>query len=45
MTARIAAVSWRDEKGFDDIVVRAQLEPEDAVDLLAPGRDHHDRDI
>ena len=30
-------------EGLDDVVVGAELEPEDAVDLLASGREHHDR--
>ena len=32
-------------EGFDDVVVGAQLEPEDAIDLLPPRGEHHDRDI
>ena len=30
---------------LDDVVVRAELEPDDAVDLLALGGDHDDRDV
>jgi hypothetical protein len=32
-------------EGLDDVVVSAELEPEHPIDLLAPGREHHDRDI
>jgi hypothetical protein len=32
-------------EGFDDVVVGAQLEPEDAIDLLPSRGEHHDRDI
>ena len=32
-------------EGLDDVVVRAELEPEHAIDLLTPGGEHHDRDV
>jgi signal transduction histidine kinase len=32
-------------EGFDDVVVRAELESEHPIDLLAPGREHHDGDV
>ena len=44
MMARIRAVS-SPARTASRLVVGPQLEPEDAVDLLAPGGEHHDRDV
>jgi hypothetical protein len=32
-------------RGFDDVVVRAELESEYSIDLLTPSREHHDRNV
>ena len=37
---RTRAASSRGENGFVDVVVGAELEPDDAVGLLAAGREH-----
>ena len=43
-TALMRASTSRGAEGLDDIVVRAQFQAEDAVDLFALGREHDDGD-
>ena len=44
VTARIRATQLAEAERLDDVVVGAELEPDDPVDLLALGGDHDDRD-
>jgi hypothetical protein len=45
ITARMRASSSRGLKGLGEVVVRAELEPQDAVDLVVLGGQHDDRQL